>query len=135
MGIPEAPSAPVLSDISQTGLIAQFDPNGDGGSPIFNYELGYSTISDVDTATIVSGYPPITLSGLTPATMYYFWARAENAFGFSGWSSVGFAQTLAGARVNVSGVWKNAIPYVRVGGVWKRAVPYIKQLGVWKEGI
>lgn len=38
-------------------------------------------------------------------------------------------------KVQVNGVWKDAIPYVRVNGTWKEAVPYIRVNGTWKEGI
>jgi hypothetical protein len=41
-------------------------------------------------------------------------------------------KTAAGARVKVSGVWKEAVPYVKQGGVWKVAAPFVKDLGVWK---
>lgn len=135
MPVPDAPSAPVVFDVTQRTLTAIFDPNGDGGSPIYDYELGYSAISDLGTATKITGYPPTHLSGLTPATTYYFWARALNVYGWSAWSAQGIGRTLAGARVNVGGLWKNAIPYVRVSGVWKLAVPYIKVVGDWKEGL
>ena len=35
--------------------------------------------------------------------------------------------------VNVSGVWKKAVPYVNVSGTWKQTKPYINASGVWKE--
>lgn len=133
--VPEAPTAPVLSEIRQTSMKAMFDPNGSGGSAIIGYEVGYSTVSDVGTALFASGYPPVTVDELLPATKYFFWARAQNSVGWGPWSSPGIATTLAGARVNVGNVYKQAIPYVRTGGVWKLARPYIKTAGVWKEGI
>jgi len=133
--VPDPPSSPVLSNIHQTSLTAMFDPNDSGGTPIIGYEVGYSTVSDVGGATVVAGYPPVMITGLLPATKYYFWARAENSNGWSDWSTPGIATTLAGARVNVANVYKQAIPYVRSGGVWKLARPYGKIAGVWKEGI
>ena len=35
--------------------------------------------------------------------------------------------------VNVSGVWKKAVPYINVSGTWKKTEPYINASGVWKE--
>jgi len=34
--------------------------------------------------------------------------------------------------IQVSGVWKPAIPYVKISGVWKQATPYVKVSGTWK---
>ena len=34
--------------------------------------------------------------------------------------------------INVSGVWKTAIPWINVAGTWKTATPNIKVSGVWK---
>lgn len=39
------------------------------------------------------------------------------------------------ADVNVGGVHKSAIPYVRDGGVWKLADAYVMDQGSWKKSI
>jgi len=130
--LPEAPTKPTFSNIHLVSVVADFTPNGDGGSPITAYQLGYGLTSSADTTTI-SATPPQMVSGLLPGKRYYFRARAQNAIGWSPWSAISSVMTLAGARVNVGGVWKQAVPWVRTGGVWKVARPWIRVAGEWKE--
>lgn len=132
--VPDPPSAPVLSNIQPTSLDVSWTPNGNGGSPITGFQVGYGTNSSTPDTTI-SATSPQSITGLTPGVTYYFWVRAQNAIGYSPWSSVTSSQTIAGARINVGGVWKIAIPYVKSGGVWKHAIPYAKTAGVWKETV
>jgi len=40
--VPDAPSSPVLSSITQTSMVATFTPNFNGGTPITEYVLGYA---------------------------------------------------------------------------------------------
>src|SRR5690348_7326970 len=126
------PSVPSISDLTQVSLTASFTDAGDG-APVDSRQLSYSTGTDPDAGTIFSsdGSDPIT--GLSPGTTYHVWARTHNVAGYSGWSGMATTKTIAGARINVSGVPKEAIPYVRTGGVWKVARPWVKTLGTWKE--
>jgi hypothetical protein len=129
---PDAPSAPVISDLAQESAIATWTPNFDGGTAITGYQVGYST-TDVSPTTTVSATSPKTLTGLSPGVTYYFRTRAQNTVGWGPWSSATVAKTIAGARVKVGGVWKDAIPYVRVSGVWKLARPWVRVAGEWKQ--
>lgn len=135
LNVPDATSTPVLSNIQPTSVDVMWTPNGTGGSPITGFQVGYSVTNVVPPTTIVAATSPKTITGLTPGTTYYFRVRAQNAIGFSDWSPVAINQTIAGARINVAGVWKIAIPYVRQGGVWKHAIPWAKNAGEWKETI
>lgn len=38
-----------------------------------------------------------------------------------------------GPRVNVGGVWKPCIMYVKVNDTWKQVIPYVKVDGKWKN--
>lgn len=127
------PSTPVVSNVRQTTADISFTDGG-GGAPIDSRQIGYGTNPSSPTTTISSDGSD-TLTGLTPATTYYVWARTHNAVGYSDWSPRTSFHTIGGARVKVSGVWKEAIPYVRVSGVWKLARPWVKVMGTWKEGI
>jgi len=132
---PEAPSTPVISNIGPTTVDVVFSPNGDGGSPITEYELTYT---DVPTPPgfSVSAVSPQTLYGLIPGKTYYVWARARNAVGWGPYSAIyGTFRTLAGARVKVGTEWKFAVPYVKDAGVWKIAVPYTKVSGTWTQTV
>ena len=133
--VPVAPAIPTISGILPTSAIVTWVAPANGGSAITDYDVGYSltpTSPPVPT-TVVSGTSPLTITGLIPGTKYYVWVRAKNAVGNGPYSSAAVFSTLAGAHVNVAGVWKFAVPYVNVGGVWKLAIPWVRDAGVWKE--
>jgi hypothetical protein len=134
LGTPEAPSIPIIEEIGSRLIVVSWEANGDNGSPISGFQVGYGT--DPDTpSSIVSGVSPKDITGLTPATKYYFRVRAINAVGAGPWSDASNATTIAGSRIKVSGEYKMAIPYVKYAGVWQIARPYGKLLGEWKETI
>lgn len=133
--VPDAPSTPLLSSITATSVDTSFTANGNGGSAITGFQLGYGTSSTTPT-TIVNASSPQVISGLTPGTNYYVFARAKSAVGYSAWSAPASFRTVAGAYIRVGTAMKLAVPYVRVGGVWKRAEPWVRDsTGVWKRTI
>lgn len=129
--VPDAPGAPVITNITMTKVHAKFTGNSTNGKPALEWQIGYGTNPSAPT-TYVSGYD-IDISGLTPGVVNYFWARGRNVYGWGPLSARVSAKLPAGARVNVGGVWKDAVPYVRDAGVWKPAKPYVKDLGAWLE--
>lgn len=138
LNVPDAPSIPVLSEVTQIGMTATFTQNFDGGTPILEWQLGYRTVPDLVTELLSHLEGPdgiFEVPSLSPGTTYYFWGRVRNAVGWSNWSPVGVAMTIAGARVKVGAVWKQAIPYVKVAGVWKLARPWSRIAGIWKETV
>jgi hypothetical protein len=131
--VPFAPTTPVISNVKPTTADVAWTPNGNGGSAITGYDIGYGTSPSSPTTTIAVSSSPVTVTGLTPGTTYYFWVRAKNVVGNSAWSGVASTMSISGVRINVAGEWKLAVPYVRTGGIWKLSRPYVKALGVWKE--
>lgn len=131
--VPDAPNTPVLSGFTPASMVVTWTPNGNGGSAITGYEVGYGTSPSAPT-TSVSATSPKTITGLSPGTTYYVWVRAQNAIGWGPLSPPANASTVPGVRIKVDGVWVNAIPFVK-DGTWKMSVPYIKFGGVWKETI
>lgn len=145
--VPPAPSQPLLaSATADTMDISWTAPSSNGGSPITGYQVGYGTSSSAP-ATIVSASSPQTITGLQPGTVYYFWVRAQNAYGVSEWSPSNSESTVAGAYVFVTasihpmwvgitgqpilGGYRPAVPYVNVAGVWKPAEVWVNVQGVW----
>lgn len=133
--VPAAPNAPTFAAIGPTSLNVIWTNNGDGGSPITGYDVGYALTNTAPTTTISATGSPKTITGLSPGTQYYFWVRAQNSIGSSAWSASSPVQTIAGARIKVGSEWKFAVPYVKDAGVWKLAKPYVRTGGVWKETI
>jgi hypothetical protein len=131
--VPDAPSAVVISDLTQKTLTASFTVNGDGGSAINGTEVWWSLTNTLPGTNSISGTSPRAITNLLPGRTYYFWSRAHNAVGWSGWSEVTVIKMIAGARVMSGGVWKDAVPYVRVSGTWKVARPWVKVAGTWEE--
>lgn len=129
--VPDAPSAPVLTNPTMTSVHAKFTGNSTNGKPALEWRVGYGT-SSTAPQFYKTGYD-IDITGLTPGVVNYFWAQGRNTYGWGPLSARSSVKLPAGARVNVGGVWKDAVPYVRDGGVWKPAKPYVKDLGVWME--
>lgn len=132
--VPPAPTPRGFSNITQTSIRYSFSDNGNGGSGIQAWQIGYGTNPNNHQFEAASG--GITdIGNLTPGTTWYFWSRGRNANGWGPWSPRSQARTIAGARVKHGGVWREAIPYVKVNGVWRLAQPYVKTNGSWRKSI
>lgn len=129
---PSAPSSVKLTSITSNSLLATFTDGASNGDSIDSRQIGYGTSSTSPQKT-VSSDKSTTITGLTPGTTYYFWARTHNSEGWSSWSARSSATPLAVVRVRVLGSWHAAIPYVKDGGVWKPAEVWGKTAGVWKK--
>lgn len=129
--VPDAPSSVVLSGATQTTINTAFALNGNNGQPITGQQVAYGT-----NPTAPEAYADVALNDilrtLEAGTLYYFWSRAKNVYGWGPLSVVQTARTVAGAWLNVNGVWKEAVPYVNVNGEWKLAQAWAKIAGVWK---
>lgn len=131
--VPPAPGPVTLSNITQDSVHAVFSGNGDGGSPVLEWRIGYGT-NPAGPTSYLSGYN-IDIDNLTPGVLYYFWSQGRNAYGWGPLSVPTSAQLLSGAYVKVGLVWKRAVPYVRVAGVWKVVEPQAKLVGNWRKAI
>lgn len=134
LGTPDTPGPVVLSDISMTSVKASFSLGSNGGASVLEYQLAYNTVNTTAGASTMNpGGTSGTITNLLPGTTYFFWARVRNSVGWSGYSPVRSAKTLAGVRVKVAGVWRQAVPYVNVNGVWRVARPWARVAGTWRE--
>lgn len=131
---PSAPTAATFGDINQTDITVYGHATDSDGLPWLEHEVSWGTSPTTSTsARTTDGSELIT--GLLPGVTYYFWHRSRTAVGWSAYSPRASATTIAGAWVDVDGVKKKAIPYVRVSGVWKMARPWTKDAGTWKETV
>lgn len=132
--VPAAPSAPNHSETTQVSSRIYFtDASDNGGAPVIERRIGWSTNSNSPTDHIVSSTGNTVITDLPPGKVVYFWAQTRNRQGWSAWSARTQITMIAGARVRVAGVWHQAVPYVRYYGVWRVALPYVRTSGVWKK--
>lgn len=83
---PQPPSLRSATPISSSAIQIVFWDGPNGGSPITVRQIGWGFSSNGPTNTAFSdGDDPIT--GFSPGQMVYFWARTQNAIGWSGWSN------------------------------------------------
>lgn len=130
--VPPAPNPLGFTDTTPTSLAYKFQSNGNGGSKILEWQIGYGTHPTTVQHTVRSGGHTV-VSGLKPATVYHFWARGRNAKGWGPWSGRIYRRTDAGARAKLGTVWKEAIPMVRYKGKWVVAEAWVKSGGKWKK--
>lgn len=96
--VPSPPTMISATPISTTEIHAVFVGNYDGGSSILGYEIGYGQSSNGPVYTIPSDGSTDIL-GFTTGAHWYFWARAQNALGWSDWSNRVEASTWMAPRV------------------------------------
>lgn len=140
--VPDTMSQPLLASATFSTVDVSFAPSGNGGATILAYQVGYGVRSS-DPDSTVGASSPVTITGLTPGTVYYFFVRAQNSVGWGPWSIPNSARTVAGAYATLVvtdpttgfGVvsWKLAVPYVNVAGTWFPAEPWVRDVGVWKR--
>jgi hypothetical protein len=130
--VPPAPDAIGFGDVTPTSITYTFRSRGNGGSKILEWQVGYGT-SPTKSQHYIKSSGTTTVTGLRPATTYYFWSRGRNAKGWGPWSERMSRRTDAGARVKIGGVWKEAVPMIRVKGKWVVAEAWVKTGGKWKK--
>lgn len=129
---PDPPTTPWLSDIQPDRITVNWAPNWDGGAAIVEYQVGWGT-NDTTPDNMESRWPPTTIGSLAPGIVYYFYARARNVVGWSGWSGPVSNRTIAGVRVKEGEIWRLALPYVKDGDTWRLVQPWVKESGVWRR--
>ena len=130
---PPAPTIPTMTEVTQSSFKANFSSNGDGGSPVLEWQIGYAPGSAATSPTAsVSGKTGTVVKGLPGGETFTVFTRGRNIYGWGKWSAGRAVTLVAGAWVDVKGVKKRAVPYVRYKGVWYPAEGWAKIAGLWK---
>lgn len=93
---PPAPTQPQTHEVTTSSIRVTFIGNGDGGSAIIMWQLGYGTDPHNIVWTVDHSSGNTTVSGLTAGTTYYFWARGLNSLGWGPWSPVSVGRATLG---------------------------------------
>lgn len=130
--LPQAPTPIALDQIGHTTMRYRFSGNWDGGSPIREWQIGYDYAGNYPTMFVGSS-GTTELSNLYLGQNVYVWARGRNDLGWGPWSSRLVARTLAGGRIRINGVWREAVWWIRISGVWYQCIPYVRSGGSWSD--
>lgn len=84
--VPPPPTLLTANPVSTTQVHVTFQGNGDGGSPITGWQVGYGSSSAGPSATVPSGGNTV-VGGFSSGQKVYFWSRGGNALGWSAWSN------------------------------------------------
>lgn len=127
------PPAPTISAINPDNLTVGLTPPNDAAGPkMFHLQWSrsssFASVEGDVTTTWATSYK---VTGLLPATTYYFRVQANPSTGWGYYSGTSSSTTLSGAKVLVNGNWVNAVAYVRSGGTWKLAKVYKRANGAW----
>jgi len=131
--VPDAPSSPGVSSITQDAVTVSYVNPNNGGSTITGHDVeittdpGFSFIVDALTPAGLSA----TFTGLDPNTPHYVRVRARNAIGTGAWSAAGNFTTLPGVHLRASGAWVNAKPHNRISGAWVSSKTHGRVSGAW----
>jgi hypothetical protein len=127
--VPGRPYPVGVDMIGHNSMRYIFSGTTDGGSPIREWQIGYS--NDPNNIQYYMGSSGTTyFEGLAQGT-WYFWSRGRNDVGWSDWSDRAQGTTLSSGRVKVNGEWRQALYYVKVAGQWRECIWYTKVNGNW----
>jgi len=94
MALPSAPGVPTFSSLRDTSVTVTWaPPANDGGKPILEYTVFWSTDPPRPSGSATSADNVRNISGLAPSTTYYVWVDARNADGWSPNSPLGTVRT------------------------------------------
>lgn len=134
--VPPAPNNLRADQVTPTSMRVRFSSTGTGGSAITGWQVQRATNSAFTTGVVtVASDGTTTLTGLTPASRYYFRARGRNAVGWGAWSSIGSGVTASGAYASINGVWVPVPINYSNGSSWTPLAPLASDGTTWEQAL
>lgn len=135
---PYWPSEPAIDQITSTSFRVKFGfwPGDNGGSPIDQYHVETTRAGDLLVQNFYFGAGSNgqeVLSPFQPGTLHTVRVRARNAIGYSPWSPVRSATTLAGIFVSDGENWIAQPLRCSDGANWQNLVPKVSTGTTWVE--
>lgn len=84
--VPAPPTMYSATALSTSAVRVRFGGNGDGGTPVREWQIGYG-LDAWNPQYFVGSGGQSDIGGLNSGRWWYFWARARNDMGWSGWSN------------------------------------------------
>ncbi|MCM3778994.1 fibronectin type III domain-containing protein [Microbacterium hydrocarbonoxydans] len=137
--VPGAPGTPVASEVTPNSMRLTWSIPGNGGSGIDQMLLRRSASVDLGGGYVDyplgGGVNTALVTGLDPATTYYWRVYAHNALGYSAQSGVIAQMTASGAYVSLNGIWVPVPINVSNGSNWNALAPLVSDGTSWKDAV
>jgi hypothetical protein len=91
--VPQPPTMTGCDPISESTVRIHFYLNSNGGSSILEMQIGYGASPNGPTSVVSRPGTIEDIGGFYSGQRTYFWVRARNSVGWSGWSNRGEATT------------------------------------------
>jgi len=127
-----APTGFWPDEITATSMRYRFSGNDLRGGSLYGWEFQYADNPSFNNATLVGSNGTSTVTGLKPATTYYFRSRAQTSAGAGSWSGTTYAKTLSSVKVS-SGAAPWLAPQVLYsnGNTWLSPEILVSVNGAW----
>lgn len=135
--VPPSPTPYSPDQATPTSLRFRFQSRGDGGSPVTSWAYQYSTTANFSSgnSAVIASTGTSIVTGLNPATTYYFRARGQNAKGVGPWSAAMAGTTESGAYASINGAWVPVPFFVSNGTTWTGVAPQVSDGTEWEQAV
>ena len=136
--VPGTPGTPVASEVTPTSMRLSWAIPGNGGAGIDQMLLRRSPAVALGSYTdypLPGNATTHVVTGLDPATTYYWRVYAHNTVGYSSQSGVIAQMTASGAYASINGVWVPVPINVSNGAAWNALAPLVSDGSVWEAAI
>lgn len=136
--VPGQPGQPVASEITPTSMRLSWGIPGNGGAGIDQMLLRRSPAAALGSYVdypLGGGVSTHVVTGLDPATTYFWRVYAHNSVGYSTNSAVTQTLTESGAYASINGVWVPVPINWSNGSAWTPLAPLASNGTAWKQAL